>query len=99
MPTLLAKKEVFLWLKERRKTIDIRRGNPRRGDRMVFISGPHRLEMRVVSTQSGKLSDLVREDNFRQVIPSAVTLGDAFVYLGRIFGSVDGVFTAYTVED
>ncbi len=97
MPTFLAKKEVFEWLAEGKKTLDIRKGNPRNGRKILFISGPHRLELRVLSTQTGKLRDVVRQDNFRQVIPCAVTLDDAFAYLKQIFGSYDGVFTAYTV--
>jgi ASC-1-like (ASCH) protein len=95
--TLLAKKEVLEWLKSGKKTIDIRKGNPRQGDRVLFVSGPHRLEMRVVGRQSGVLGDLIRADNFRQVIPSAGSVDEAFGYLRRIYGDVDGVFTAYFV--
>jgi ASC-1-like (ASCH) protein len=97
MPTFLAKKEVFKWLEQGQKTIDIRRGNPRSGEKIIFISGPHRLELKVVQIQSGRLSEVVRQDNFSQVIPSATRLEDAFAYLRGIFGCYDGVFTAYTV--
>ncbi len=97
MPTFLAKKEVFKWLEQGKKTIDIRRGNPRRGEKIIFISGPHRLELKVVQTQSGKLSEVVRHDNFSQVIPGAMSLEDALAYLRGIYGCCDGVFTAYTL--
>ncbi len=96
-PSFLAKKEVFQWLKQGRKTIDVRKGNLQRGDVAVFISGPHRLTMKVVGTQSGRLTDVVREDNFRLVIPTAVTVDDAVAYLRRLYGGYDGVFTAYFV--
>ncbi|MCW4000501.1 MAG: hypothetical protein NWE93_09695 [Candidatus Bathyarchaeota archaeon] len=97
MPTFLAKKEVYLWLKEGKKTVDVRRGNPQRGDVAVFLCGRFRLELRVVATQSGRLGDVIREDNFRSVVPSAVSLEDALGYLRRIYGCYDGVFTAYSV--
>jgi ASC-1-like (ASCH) protein len=95
--TLLAKKEVFEWLRHGQKTIDIRKGKPRQGDRVLFVSGPHKLEMRVVDRQSGTLVDLIRTDNFRQIVPSAVSVVEAMDYLRRIYGEVDGLFTAYFV--
>jgi ASC-1-like (ASCH) protein len=95
--TLLAKKEVLEWLKSGQKTIDIRKGNPRQGDRVLFVSGPYKLEMRVVGRQSGALGDLVRADNFRQVIPSAGSVDEALDYLRRFYSDLDGVFTAYSV--
>jgi ASC-1-like (ASCH) protein len=96
--TLWAKKEVLEWLKQGLKTIDVRKGKPRQGDRVLFVSGPHRLEMRIVDRQSGLLSELIRVDNFRLVIPSAGSVEEAWAYLGRFYGSYDGVFTAYLVE-
>jgi ASC-1-like (ASCH) protein len=96
--TLLAKKEVFEWLRQGQKTIDIRKGKPRQGDRVLFVSGPHKLEMRVVDRQSGALGDLIRADNFRQVIPSAGSVDEAMGYLRRIYGEVDGLFTAYFIS-
>ena len=96
--TLLAKKEVLEWLKSGQKTIDVRKGKPREGDRVQFISGPYRLEMRVVGRESGRLSELIRADNFRLVVPSAGSVEEAWAYLGRFYGVYDGVFTAYFVE-
>lgn len=97
MPTFLAKKEVFLWLKQGKKTIDVRKGYPQQGVIIQFICGPYRLKLRVVEVHCGKLSDVIRSDNFNQVIPSAVCLEDALGYLRGIYGGYDGVFTAYTV--
>ena len=51
-----------------------------------------------MKTESGQLAEILRLDNFRQVIPSAVELGDAVGYLRGIYGDYDGVFTAYYVE-
>lgn len=97
MPLLYARKEVFNWLKQGRKTIDIRKGNPMRGEVVVFQSGPHSLRFRIVKTESGQLAEVLRQDNYRLVIPSAVELGDAVDYLRGIYGVYDGVFTAYYV--
>lgn len=98
MLTLLAKKEVLEWLKSGQKTIDVRRGKPREGDRVLFVSGPHRLEMRIVGRQVGSLEELIRVDNFRQVIPSAASMDEARAYLQSIYDDCTGPFTAYTVE-
>ncbi len=95
MPLFLAKKEVFDWLSQGLKTIDIRKGNPRTGDVAVFICGSRRLFLKVVKIQSGSLVDLVRTDNYCNIIPTAVSVDDVVVYLRRIYGSVDGLFTAY----
>jgi ASC-1-like (ASCH) protein len=96
--TLLAKKEVFEWLKSGQKTVDIRKGKPRQGDRVLFVSGPHKLEMRVIARQSGALGDLIRADNFKKIIPSAGSVDEAVAYLRGIYGDVDGVFTAYFIS-
>jgi hypothetical protein len=98
LPLLRTKKEIFEWLKQGKKTIDIRKGNPYRGEIAVFVAGPHVLRLKIARRESGRLSDLVRLDNFRQVIPSAVVVGDAVGYLRGLYGDYDGVFTAYFME-
>jgi hypothetical protein len=98
LPWFLAKKEVFKWLSSGQKTIDVRKGEPKPGEIAVFQSGPGALRFRIVKRESGRLTEVLRLDNFKAVVPSAVVLGDAFDYLGRIYGVCDGVFTAYYVE-
>jgi ASC-1-like (ASCH) protein len=97
LPLLRTKKEVFEWLKEGKKTIDIRKGNPHSGDIAVFEAGPHVLRLKIAKRELGRLTDLVRSDNYKEVIPSAETLEDAVDYLRRLYGDYDGVFTAYYV--
>ena len=97
LPLLYARKEVFNWLKQGKKTIDIRKGNPRRGENIVFQSGPNTLRVKIVKKESGQLDEILRLDNYKQVIPSAVGLGDAVDYLRLIYGVCDGVFTAYYI--
>jgi ASC-1-like (ASCH) protein len=93
----LVKKEVFQWLSEGKKTIDVRKGRPQEGDVAVFACGAQLLKLRIVGRQTGKLIEVIRVDNFRQVIPSATSLDEALAYLRGIYGSCDGCFTAYTV--
>ena len=42
--------------------------------------------------------DVLRQDNFSGVVPSAAELGDAVNFLRRIYGVYDGVFTAYYIS-
>ncbi len=98
MPLLYARKEVFNWLKQGKKTIDIRKGKPQRGENIVFQSGPNTLRAKIVKMESGPLDKILRLDNYKQVIPSAVGLCDAVDYLRLIYGVCEGVFTAYYIE-
>jgi hypothetical protein len=98
LPLLFAKKEVFVWLKEGKKTIDVRKGVPRFGDVAIFQSGPFSLTRKIIKTETGQLSEVVRADNFQQVIPSAIVLGDALAYLRGLYGDYNGVFTAYYIS-
>jgi hypothetical protein len=98
LPLFFAKKEVFQWLLQGQKTIDIRKGNPKLGKIAVFQSGSNILRLKIVKTECGHLTEILRLDNFRVVIPSAAVLGEAMGYLYGIYGVADGVFTAYYVE-
>jgi ASC-1-like (ASCH) protein len=80
LPLLYARKEVFDWIKQGKKTIDIRKGIPRRGEIVVFQSGPNILRYKIAKKESGYLEAILRLDNFKQVIPSALELGGAFDY-------------------
>jgi hypothetical protein len=91
----MAKKEVFVWLKAGTKTIDVLKGDARRGAVAVFQSGANYLELPIIRKETGKLTEVIRQDNFRLVIPTAETLEDALSYLRGIYGVSDGVFTAY----
>jgi len=97
LPWFLAKKEVFQWLAQGQKTIDVRKGVLKPGEIAVFQSGPNVLRVKIVKTESGQLTDVLRSDNFRAVVPSAAVLGDAVGYLRGIYEVDGGVFTAYYV--
>jgi hypothetical protein len=53
--------------------------------------------MRIIKRDTGRLGEVVRSDNFRLVIPSAVVIDDALAYLRGLYEGYDGVFTAYYV--
>ena len=97
MPLFFAKKEVFQWLLQGQKTIDVRKGNPKPGKIAVFQSGSRILRSTIVKTECGQLTDILRSDNFKAVIPSAEVLEDAIDYLRGIYGADEDVFTAYYV--
>ncbi len=98
MPLLYVRKEVFVWLEQGKKKIDVRKGEGRRGDFAVFQCGPRILRLKILKRESGKLNEVMRLDNYRQVIPSAVFLEDAIGYFQKLYVTCDGVFTAYYVE-
>ena len=97
MPVFRTKKEAFEWLKTGEKTIDIRKGDPCRGEVAVYLSGRKVLRMKITKREMGRLEEVVRSDNYRLVIPSAVTVEGAVAYLRRLYDDYDGVFTAYYV--
>jgi ASC-1-like (ASCH) protein len=98
MPLLYARKEVFKWIKQGKKTIDIRKGTPKKGEIAVFQSGPYSLKFRIVKVECGLLVEVLRLDNYLLVIPSSRCLSEAVDYLRGIYGDCDGVFSAYYVE-
>lgn len=97
MPLFRTKKEPFEWLKSNRKTIDVRKGTPLDGEVAVYLSGRNVLRMKIVRKETGKLTDVVRSDNFGLVIPSALVLDDAIAYLHGLYVGCEGVFTAYYI--
>ena len=80
-----------------KKTIDIRKGNPFRGESAVYLSGRNVLRMKITKREAGTLEEVVRRDNFRLVIPPAMNLDDALAYLRGLYNGYDGVFSAYYV--
>jgi ASC-1-like (ASCH) protein len=95
MPLFLAKKEVYFWLKDGKKTIDVRKGQARKGNTAVFQCGASYLRFPIVKRETAKLTEVIRKDNYKQVIPSAECLEEALGYLRTLYGIEDCVFTAY----
>jgi len=97
VPLFRTKKEPFEWLKSGKKTIDVRKGNPCYGEVAVFLSGRNVLRMKILKKRTGKLTEIVRTDNFRLIVLSALVLDDAIAYLRELYADTDGVSTAYYV--
>jgi len=97
LPVFRTKKEAFEWLKTGKKTIDVRKGDPCRGEIAVYLSGRKVLRLKITKREIGRLEEVVRLDNYRLVIPSAVTVECAVAYLRQLYDGYDGVFTAYYV--
>ncbi len=95
MPLFRAKKEVFEWVKTGKKTIDLRKGKAHRGEIAFFVSGPHTLKLKIVNKQTDKLENIVQNNNFKLIIPSAETVVDAVLYMRKLYDDYDGFFTAY----
>ncbi len=95
MPFFMARKEVFAWLKSGAKTIDVRKGPPRKGDTAIFRSGANKLEFSIINRETGKLAEVITQENFRFIIPIARSQKEAIDYLGCIYGAIEGVYTAY----
>ena len=97
MPIFRTKKEAFQWLISGKKTVDVRKGNSFRGEFAVYLSGRNVLKMKITKRETGRLEEVVRSDNYRLVIPSALILTDALAYLRGLYLGYDGVFSAYYV--
>jgi ASC-1-like (ASCH) protein len=95
LPLFRTKKEPFEWIISGKKTIDVRKGNPKRGETVVYLSGRKVLKKRISKTETGKLSEVVHLNNFKQIIPSAETIEEAIIYLRKLYFSYEDVFTAY----
>ncbi len=97
LPVFRTKKEAFEWLSSGKKTIDVRKGDQFRGEFAVYLSGRNVLRMKIVKRETGKLDEVVRSDNYRLVIPSALFLDDALAYLRGLYVEYNGIFCAYYV--
>jgi ASC-1-like (ASCH) protein len=77
----MVKKEVFEWIRSGQKTIELRRGRAREDDKTVFQCGRIILRGTIVRKEQGSLTDVLRQDNYKNIIPSANNLDEAIAYL------------------
>jgi hypothetical protein len=49
----------------------------------------------VEGKEEGSLTDVLRQGNYKKIIPSANDLDEAITYLKSLYGTVEGTFTAY----
>jgi len=68
MPLFMVKKEVFEWIRTGQKNIELRRGKAKKGDVAVFQCGKNILRRKIVKREEGKLTDVLRRDNYKNII-------------------------------
>jgi ASC-1-like (ASCH) protein len=92
----MTKKEIYGWIEQGLKSVDIRRGEPKKGNVAVFVCGKTRLiRARILNKMEGELPYLLKHFGFRNVIPKANTLEEAMKYIEELYGTTTGTFTAY----
>jgi hypothetical protein len=94
MPLFMVKKEVLngYVLDGRPLSLGDR---AREGEKAVFQCGRNVLRGIIVKKEEGSLTDVLRQDNYKKIIPSANDLEEAITYLKSLYGIVEGTFTAY----
>jgi len=95
MPLFMLKKEVFEWVKNGSKTIEVRKGKAKRGSMAVFQCGRSIIRRRIVKKEEGLLAHILREDNYSKIIPIANSLQDSVEFIKKLYESREGTFTAY----
>jgi ASC-1-like (ASCH) protein len=94
----MVKKEVFEWVKSGQKTVEVGRGNARKGEEAVFQCGSNLLRLQIARKETGRLAEIVRRDNFKAIIPSADSIEEATGYLQSLYGTTEGAFAAYYLK-
>ena len=91
----MVKKEVFEQIRTGQKTNELRRRKAKQGDIAVFQCARNILRGKIIKREEGNLTDVLRKDNYKNIIPSADTLEEAINYIKKLYGTTEGVFTAY----
>ncbi len=99
MPLFWTKKEVYRWLEEGAKTIEVRKGNPKSGVTATFQSGAKIMRLQIVKIETGLLNEVIRPDNFKHIVPTANDIEEARSYLRGLYTACNGVFTAYYLSN
>lgn len=95
MPLFRIKKEVLPWIKNGSKTIEVRKGYPKRGEIAFFSSGLSQVKLDIIKRETGKIDEIIRLDNYLSIIPTAKTREEAIGYMQILYGECKGMFTAY----
>ncbi len=95
MPLFIVGKDVFVWIAIGRKTIEVRKGRAKRGEGAVFRYGRKTLRGKINKIEEGSLSEILRNDNYKLIIPNAKSSEMAIAYFKGLHGTTEGMFTAY----
>ena len=98
-PAFLTKKEVYEWIRTRRKTIELRRGKSQNGEKIAFLNGRNEsVKGRILRRQEGRLEEVLNAVTFKKIIPTASSLDEAKAFIKQIYPQTDGTFTTYEFE-
>ena len=98
-PAFLTKKEVYEWIRSRRKTIELRRGTPQNGEKIAFLNGRNESVRGIILRRhEGTLEDVLNAATFKKIIPTANSLDEAKAFIKQIYASTEGTFTTYEFE-
>lgn len=99
MPTFFIKKEVYEWIKLTKKTVELRKGKPRNGEKIAFLSGRNKMiRGRILRKREGKLEELLNIQTYKKIVPCAKNLEEAKAFIKKIYPSTEDLFTAYEFE-
>ncbi len=93
----MVKKEVFKWIENRQKHVEIRKGKPMQGDKAVFQCGKCIIRRKIVSKQTGQLADLLNAVGFKNAVPNAESLEEAIRFYEDLGYSAGTQLTAYVL--
>lgn len=99
MPLFPVKKQVFEWIRENKKTIEIREGKSKKGNEAVFRSGRNMVKRKIVESREGRLRYLLLRYGFKKVVPTAHTLEETLRFYETLGHDINGTFTAYVLAN
>lgn len=99
MPLFPVKKQVFEWIRQDRKTVEIKEGKSKKGNEAVFRSGRNMVRKKIIETKEGRLRYLLLHYGFKKVVPIAHTLEETFRFYETLGHNINGIFTAYVLAN
>ena len=98
-PAFLTKKEVYEWIRTRKKTVELRRGKSQSGEKIAFLNGRNEcVKGRILRKQEGALEDVLNAATYKKIIPTANNLDEAKSFIKKIYPTAEGTFTTYEFE-
>ena len=95
-PSFSIRNQSYQWITAGEKTIEIRKGKQRKGERIIFLSGRRACLKGVVSKKhEGKLEEVLNLETYKRIVPTAETLDDALAFVKGIYPQAEGLFTTY----
>ena len=80
---------------KRKQNHELRKGKAKKGNEAVFQCGRNIIRRKITKKEEGVLSEVLREDNFKRIIPIANSLLEAIEYVKKLYKTTEGIFTAY----